>query len=208
MAPSSDIKFIQYGWDRASLEEFLSEKLGHAGYGGIDIQKMTGSTKITLYVERPGVVIGRGGESIKELQEILEKRFKLEKPEIEVLELQNADLCAPIVAKRIASALERGISYRRIAHAFLRRVMAAGAKGVEIRISGKIAGERARSERFFQGYLSKTGEPAEKYVSKGQATAKLPPGIVGVKVRIMLPFPVEDLKKGAKKEGEGAQASS
>ena len=183
----SDLWFVGYGFTKAKLEEFLNQKLERAGYGGVDIQRTPAGTKLTLYVERPGIVIGKGGESIRELEEELQRRFQIEKPQIEVLELKNPDLCAPIIARRIAAAIERGVNIRRIGHAYLKRIMAAGARGVEIRITGKIAGDRARSERFFQGYLSKTGEPAEKYVSYGYAQALTKPGAVGVKVRIMLP---------------------
>jgi small subunit ribosomal protein S3 len=84
--------------------------------------------------------------------------------------------------------------------------MEAGARGVEIIISGRIAGERSRSERFYKGYLSKAGEPAEKLVSHGYAAAKLKPGIAGVKVNIMPPdVPLPDEIK-VKEETKPAEA--
>jgi small subunit ribosomal protein S3 len=187
MPSSSELWFVSYGFERAKLEEFLARKLERAGYGGVEIQRTPTGTKLTLYVERPGIVIGKGGESIRELEEVLQKTYGIEKPQVEVLELKNPDLCAPIMARRIASALERGVGIRRIGHVYMKRIMAAGARGVEIRISGKIAGERARRERFFQGYLSKAGEYSERFVSTGYAQAMLRPGVVGVKVKIMLP---------------------
>jgi len=207
MPSPSELWFVGYSFNKAKLEEFLSQKLERAGYGGVEIQRTPTGTKLTLYVERPGIVIGKGGESIRELEEELQRRFGIEKPQIEVLELKNPDLCAPIMARRIASAIERGVNIRRIGHAYLKRIMAAGARGVEIRISGKIAGERARSERFFQGYLSKTGEPAEKYVSYGYAQAMTKPGAIGVKVRIMLPEEPILLAKEKEVEGGGEAES-
>ncbi|MEM2282112.1 MAG: 30S ribosomal protein S3 [Candidatus Hadarchaeales archaeon] len=208
MPSSSELWFIKYGFNKAKVEEFLAEKLGRAGYGGMDVQQTPTGTKITLYVERPGMVIGKGGESIKELTETLEKEYGVRAPEIEVLEM-NPDLCAPILARRIASALEKGVSVRRLGHAYVKRVMAAGARGVEIRISGKIAGERARSERFFQGYLSKSGEHSEKFVSTGYAQALIKPGAVGVKVKVMLPEGIDLKALGRKKEvSESGEAES
>jgi small subunit ribosomal protein S3 len=180
-------RFIDMGLKHVGLERFLEQALGRAGYGGVDIRRLPIGTRITLYVERPGMVIGRRGRSINLLTEELEKRFGLENPQVEVVEIGQPELCAPIMAKRIAFALERGINIRRVGYRMLRRIMEAGARGVEIVIGGKIAGERKKRIRFYEGYLSKTGEPAEKHLSYGYAAAKLRPGIIGVKVKIMPP---------------------
>jgi len=179
--------FIKLGLKRVELDEFLARELERAGYGGADIRRIPTGTRVALYVERPGMVIGRKGKSIKHLTDELAQKFGLENPQVEVVELTKSELCAPIMAKRIAFALERGISARRVGHTTLRRVMNAGARGAEVTISGRIAGERTRTQRFYQGYLSKAGEPAEKLVSHGYAAAKLKPGIAGVKVLIMPP---------------------
>jgi len=191
--------FIKLGLKRMGLEEFLARELERAGYGGADIRRIPTGTRVALYVERPGMVIGRKGKSIKHLTDELAQKFGLENPQVEVVELTKSELCAPIMAKRIAFALERGISARRVGHTTLRRVMNAGARGAEVTISGRIAGERTRTQRFYQGYLSKAGEPAEKLVSHGYAAAKLKPGIAGVKVLIMppdVPLP-DDIKIAA-----------
>jgi len=179
--------FIKLGLKRVELDEFLAQELERAGYGGADIRRIPTGTRVALYVERPGMVIGRKGKSIKHLTDELAQKFGLENPQVEVVELKKPELCAPIMAKRIAFALERGISARRVGHTALRRVMGAGARGAEITISGRIAGERTRTQRFYQGYLSKAGEPAKELVSHGFAAAKLKPGIAGVKVSIMSP---------------------
>lgn len=179
--------FVKRGYKMAELEEFLEKELERAGYGGVEIKPIPTGTRVVLYVERPGMVIGRKGRSIKQLTDELAQKYGLENPQIEVVEIKVPELCAPIMAKRIAFALERGINFRRIGHTALRRIMRAGARGAEIVLSGKLSGERARSERFYEGYLKKAGEPATKFVSYGYAVAKLKPGIVGVKVRIMPP---------------------
>lgn len=179
--------FIKLGLKRMEIEEFLEKELGRAGYSGVTIRKIPTGTRVTLHVERPGMVIGRKGKSIKHLTDELSQRFGLENPQVEVLELPKPELSGQVMAKRIAFALERGVNPRRIGYSTLRRIMNAGAKGVEIVISGRIAGERSRSLRFYQGHLSKAGEPAEKIVSSGYAVAILKPGVAGVKVRIMPP---------------------
>ncbi|MEM3402175.1 MAG: hypothetical protein QXH08_02985, partial [Candidatus Hadarchaeales archaeon] len=100
-------------------------------------------------------------------------------------------------------ALERGIKVRRIGYQMMKRIMDAGARGVEIIIGGKIAGERKKSLRFYTGYLSKSGEAATYLISSGYAAANLKPGTVGVKVRIMLPdIPTPDEIKVEKPKEE------
>jgi len=193
--------FIKLGLKHMELEEFLERELERAGYGGADIRRIPTGTRVALYVERPGIVIGRKGKSIKHLTDELAQKFGLENPQIEVVELTKPELYAPIMAKRIAFGLERGINARRSGYTAIRRIMNAGARGAEIVISGRIAGERTRSQRFYRGYLSKSGEPTEKLVSHGYAAAKLKPGIAGVKVLIMPPdVPLPDEIKIAAEE--------
>lgn len=179
--------FIKQGIKRVELETFLETELARAGYGGVDIKRILTGTRVTIYVERPGMVIGRKGKSIKQLTDDLEQKFGLEKPQVEVVEIPKPQLSGPIMAKHIAFTLERGLGVRRVGQSMVRTIIGAGARGVEIIISGRIAGERSRSSRFYEGYLSKAGEPVKSLVSHGQAVAKLKAGIVGVKVNIMPP---------------------
>jgi len=200
---------IKQGMKRTSLEAFLEKELERAGYGGVEIKRVPMGTRIALYVERPGIVIGRKGRSIKDLTDVLEKEYGIEHPQVEVVEIKTPELSAPVMAKRLAFMLERGINFRRAGHIILRRIMHAGARGAEIVISGKISGERHRSDRFYDGYLKKAGEPALKLVSYGFAVAKLKPGVLGVKVRIMPPgvrLPDEIKFKEEKAEPKPAEA--
>jgi small subunit ribosomal protein S3 len=77
--------------------------------------------------------------------------------------------------------------FRKTAHSAIRRVMGSGAKGVAIIVSGKLSGERSRTEKFMDGYMKHCGEPAEALVNKSHQLAKLKLGIVGVTVKIMRP---------------------
>lgn len=202
--------FIKRGLKRVKLETFLEKELERVGYGGVYTQRIPTGTRVALYVERPGMVIGREGKSIKRLTEELEKRFGMENPQIEVVEIEKPELSGPIMAKRIAFALERGIKARRVGRSTVRRIMAAGARGVEIIISGRIAGERSRRERFYDGFISKSGEPAEKLVSHGFAVAKLKPGVAGIKVNIMppdVPLPDDIIFKKEAKPAEAVTAT-
>lgn len=187
-----DKLFVKRAMDFAGLNEYLEKELEHAGYAGVSMSRVPTGTRITLYVERPGAVIGKKGKSVQELTDELTKRFKVENPQVEVVGIEKPELSAPIMAKRIAFALERGAHFRSLGYTFMNRIMEAGARGVEIVISGKLGGERAKRMRFYRGYLSKAGDPAHRLVSYGYAYAKLKPGVVGVKVRIMPPVPTPD----------------
>lgn len=182
--------FIIESIKRTEIDEFLQRKLERAGYGGVSISKTPLGTHIVVYAMRPGLVIGRGGETIRELASVLEEKFKVPNPQISVSEIEIPELNAYVVASRVASALERGVHFRRAGFWSLNQVMEAGALGAEIVISGKLRTERARYEKFKAGYLVKCGEPSIKYMQKAEVHVQLKPGIFGVRVRIMPPTAV------------------
>jgi small subunit ribosomal protein S3 len=179
--------FVTESLKRTEIDEFLQRKLERAGYGGVTISKTPLGTHIVIYAMRPGMVIGRGGETIRELAATLEETFKVPNPQISVSEIEIPELNAFVVASKIASALQRGVHFRRAGFWALNQVMEAGALGAEIRISGKLRTERARYEKFRAGYLPKCGEPPLKYQRKAEMHVQMKPGIFGVKVRIMPP---------------------
>lgn len=179
--------FIEESVKKAKIDEFLRNEFERAGYGGVDITKTPLGTHIVIYTMRPGMVIGRGGETIKKLAEQLEEKFQLPNPQISVAEIEIPELNAYVIAARVASALKRGVHYRRSGFWALNRVMEAGALGAEIIISGKLRSDRARYEKFRAGYLPKSGEPVIKYMRKAELHVQLKPGVLGVKVRIMPP---------------------
>jgi small subunit ribosomal protein S3 len=111
----------------------------------------------------------------------------MENPQIEVEEIEKPELNANVMASKLADSLEKGVNFRRAAYGTLRRMMEAGARGVEIVISGKITGGRSRSLRFADGYLKKCGAPAIEQVDTGYAVAKRKMGVFGVNVKIMPP---------------------
>ncbi|MCS4541588.1 MAG: 30S ribosomal protein S3 [Euryarchaeota archaeon] len=186
----AELHFISENIKRLRINEFLLSELRRSGYGGMEIQRTPLGTRIAIYAERPGMVIGGRGKQIKRLTKVLEEEFKIENPQLEVREVEVPELNAMIMAQRIASALERGMHFRRVSYTALKRIMDAGAKGAEIIISGKISGERARYEKFREGHIRKCGEAAENFVLEADVQANLKPGIVGVVVRIMPPYAV------------------
>ena len=180
-------RFITESMKRVEIDEFLQKKLERAGYGGINLSKTPLGTHVVVYAMRPGLVIGRGGETIRELATVLEQNFKVTNPQISVSEIEVPEMNAYVVATRVASALERGVHFRRAAFWALNQVMDAGALGVEIVISGKLRTERARFEKFRAGYFPRCGEPALRYMHKAEVHVQLKPGIIGVRVKLMPP---------------------
>jgi small subunit ribosomal protein S3 len=168
------------------LDEYLKETLRETGYGGVDIQKTPIGTRITLYVTRPGLVIGRKGSGIKDLTSKLEQRFGLNNPQISVMEIEIPELNPQIMANRIAQLVERGTAFRRASMWTINTVIAAGAMGVEITIAGKLRSERAHFEKHSSGVIPKSGNAADKIVKLGITDVLTKMGLMGIQLRIAL----------------------
>ena len=179
--------FVTEGLKRTRIDEYLERELERAGYGGMEIQVTPLGTMVVVYAERPGMVIGRGGKTVRSITQNLKTGYGLENPQVEVKEVEIPELNPKIMAHKIAAMLQRGMHFRRVAYTALRRIMGAGAQGVEVTISGKIRGSRSACAKFSDGYIKKCGEPATRFVRQGFATVQLKPGVLGINVRIMPP---------------------
>ena len=211
-------KFIAKGTRKMELEDYLEKSLSGADYSHSVIKRTPLSTRIMIYAGRPGMVIGRSGAKIKELTEVISKRFEVSNPQIEVGNIEGAHLDAVVIAKQIAYSLERGTKYRRVVNIMLKNIMSAGALGVEVCLAGKVSGARKRTEKFMRGNLKKSGHSRDICTNYGQTTANLRPGVIGIKVRIMhslpdvllvekrlkaiLEKPVEEEEKAAPEKGK------
>jgi small subunit ribosomal protein S3 len=186
--------FINEGIKEAQLESFLREKFDKAGYSHADIQRTPLGTRIIVYAEKPGLVVGKAGRRIEEITQEIKERFDLENPMLDVKEVENPFLDAQIVASKIAKAIEKGGFYKKVANYYMDKIMEAGAIGVEIRIGGKLGGERARFQTFRQGYIKHSGYYADTLVQTGFVTALVKLGMIGVRVKILTEIP-EDLNE-------------
>jgi small subunit ribosomal protein S3 len=182
-------EFIEKGARKVKLHEYLQDELEGAGYSHADIVRTPTSTKIVIHAQRPGLVIGRGGSRIKELTKKTERVFDFENPQIEVNEIENADADAQIVAQSMADWLEKGGQAKRVGYTYLRRVKEAGVLGAEIEVSGKLSGNRGRTEKFSFGYVKRCGNTSKENVDIGYKLARTKPGAIGVKVRLMKEMP-------------------
>lgn len=179
-------KFIESKKQEFEINEYIKKKFGKGNVGDIKIERTPVGEKIIIFTTRPGIVIGKKGESINEINDILRKKFHLENPQIEVAEIIEPLFNAQSVADDIALSLERfgPLGFKIVAYRMLERIMRSGALGVEIVLGGKLPSERAKTWRFAQGYMKKTGEN-KGIVNIAKATANTTPGTVGVKVSIV-----------------------
>ncbi|MBI4895769.1 MAG: 30S ribosomal protein S3 [Candidatus Aenigmarchaeota archaeon] len=178
--------FIKKMKEQVFMKEFIREYFADSRCGEIEIQYTPIGTRIIVFTTSPGLVIGAGGERIRELSEKLTKDYGIENPQIDVQKIQEPDLDPHIVANGIAGGLENRVNFKRLGKYYLERIMNAGAIGVEIIIKGKLGGEKARKERFVAGYIKKSGEPKEKDVVFGRSIARPALGAVAVNVSIMI----------------------
>ncbi len=180
-------KFIEEGLRRSQMNEYFIHELERAGYGGMEINRTPLGTHITIYAEKPGMIIGKSGKTIRRVTRELDTIFNLDNPQLDVQEIEIPELNAQIMAQRLAMALERGWYFRKAGQSTLQHIMDAGALGCEIILAGKLTGPRSRTEKFLAGYIKHCGKPAEELVDKGYAVAKRKLGIIGVKVLIVPP---------------------
>lgn len=181
-------RFVQVRKDEYNIKEFVKRTFGKGKISTVRIEYAPVGERIIVSTHKPGMVIGKRGEKIARLTEILKKKFKMENPHVEISEITKPDFDAQLVADEIALSLERfgGVRFKAVAYKMLMRIKSAGAAGAEFRISGKLPADRARSWRFAFGYLKKTGDSA-KVVDKAQSIAHTKKGVVGIKVSILSP---------------------
>jgi small subunit ribosomal protein S3 len=172
------------------IKEHMSDVVGKSGYSHTDIQKTPLGEKVVVYTSKPGLIVGSKGKGIKELTAVLKNKFGLENPQIEVSEIDRPFLNPKSVAKDIVSSFERfgPRRFKFTGYKMLELIMAAGAQGAEIVITGRgIPSTRSKSWRFSAGHLKKSGNVSENLVSRGYAIAHLKSGAIGVKVMILTP---------------------
>ena len=173
--------------ERHLVKEFLMKNTKRSGFGGLDIKRTPNGTEVTVHAERPGLVIGRKGKIIKELEGRLKSEFDLFEPQLKVEEIKSSEstLNAQVMAEKIASALERGWYYRRAGNSAAENIMSAGARGVIVTVAGKLTGSRNRTQKFIMGHVKYCGETALQHMDKGYAVAVRKLGTIGVTVEIM-----------------------
>ncbi len=179
--------FIKDVSRRLEIDELLQRDLKRAGYSRVELTKSPVGTRVVIYAAKPGMVIGRRGQSIKDLTKLLETKFGIENAQLSVATIDVPEQDPKVIANQIAQALQRGVHFRRAAYWAIQRVMESQALGVEIVIRGKLTTERSRFEKFRAGYLPRVGDPVLKSVKVAVTDVQLKQGLFGINVRILPP---------------------
>jgi small subunit ribosomal protein S3 len=182
-------RFIDQKVKDYKVKDYINNRLGKQGYSRCEITKTPLGMKVIIYTSKPGLIVGRGGENIKSLTEVMRTKFKMQSPQIEVREVENPELDANIMAGRVAFQLTRfGVSrFKSIGYRTLQRIILAGATGAEILMAGKVPGKRSKTWRFYGGSLPKCGHISDTEVQIAIQSIKLKSGVVGITVKILPP---------------------
>lgn len=196
-------RYKQLLFQDAKLREILYAKLKPAGLADVEIERSINKVKVTLHVSRPGVVIGRGGSGLEDLKRNIEKYILTDpghpdpyerkqkvsqganrsKVEVAVEPVKEPNLNAYLVGNNIADQLIKRMPYKRVCNMAIERAMTSGAKGIKIRLAGRINGaEIHRREKFQAGSVPlSTIREAVDYAIVPALTKS---GYIGVKVWI------------------------
>ena len=163
------------------IRKFIKDKYYAYGVSKIILERAQGNVSINIHTSKPGMIIGLKGAGIEELKKQLVKVVPGKQFHINILEVKRPDMDATLVAEGIAAQLEKRSSFRRTMKQSMGRVMRSGAKGVKIKVSGRLDGaEIARSEAYHEGSIPLQTLRAD--IDYGVATARTTFGAIGIKV--------------------------
>ena len=165
-----------------NIRKYLKSTLYAAGIAKIEIERDNAKVKINIHCSRPGVVIGKGGQEIEKLRQLVESKLG-KTVALNIVEIRSPDLNAQLVAENIAAQLEKRISFRRAMKQAMQRATRLGAKGIKVSCGGRLGGaEIARSESYHEGTIPLQTLRAD--IDYGFAEAATTYGRIGVKVWI------------------------
>jgi small subunit ribosomal protein S3 len=169
------------------VQEFVSETLKRVGHAKTEVVKTPVGEKIVVHASRPGLIVGSKGANIKKLTKVLKTKFKFDNPQVDIQEVPHPSVNATLVAENIAYQLEKYGSqrFKAVGYQAMEGAIKGGALGIEIVMSGKIPSARAKTWRFYLGYLKKSGDIAVSQVDTAYMQASLKSGIIGIQVRIL-----------------------
>ena len=183
-----------------NVRNFIKKSLYAAGVPRIEIERFNDKVRIHIHCAKPGIVIGRQGAEIEKLREKLAKMMNMNKDRVyvNIVEVKQPDMDSQLVSEKIALDLENRVSFRRAMKQSIGRTMRLGAKGIKVKVSGRLAGaEIARSESYHEGTIPLQTIRAD--IDYGFAEADTTYGKLGVKVWIY---------KGEVLKGDAAKAAA
>ena len=159
------------------------------GYAGVEVRVTPIRTEIIIKATKTQDVLGEKGQRIRELTSVIQKRFNFADGALEMFaeRVSNRGLCAQTQAESLKFKLLGGLAVRKACYGVLRFVMESGAKGCAVAVSGKVRGQRAKTMKYNDGYMIKSGHAAKEYIDFAYRHLLMKQGILGVKVTIMFP---------------------
>ena len=186
-----------------SLRKHIFKTLSHAGISKVEIERSANRVRVNIHTARPGIIIGKKGLEVDRLKEELQKVMSGKQVNLNIKEVRRAELDAPLIAQNIALQLEKRVSFRRAMKKSVISALRFGAKGIKIRVSGRLGGaEIARSEWYREGRVPLHTLRAD--IDYGTARSSTTFGIIGVKVWIYKGdiLPVKEAEKPRKSAGK------
>ncbi len=175
--------YAENALEDVKIRQFIKKKLASAELGRVEIEKAGENVRVILHSARPGVVIGKKGQEIELIRKDLAQLLKRETVDVSVQEIKTPELAARRVAQDIADQLEKRASFKKVMKKAVDAAMRAGAKGVKIRVAGRLGGAEIAREEF----VRKGSTPLQTIRSNidyATAEALTTYGIIGVKVWI------------------------
>lgn len=180
-------KLVADGVFFAELNEFFSRELAEHGYAGVEVRKTPAKLEVIVKASNTQGVLGEQGRRIHELTSMITKRFKLSPEGIIIYaeRVEERGLSAAVQAEALKAKLLSGLPIRRAAYGVLRFAMGAGAKGVEVVVSGKLRAARAKSQKYADGFMIHSGQPANDFIDIAIRHVLMRQGVLGIKIKIM-----------------------
>lgn len=180
-------KLVADGVFYAELNEFFTRELAEQGYAGVEVRTTPTKSEIIVKASNTQGVLGEQGRRIHELTSLITKRFKLPADGIVIYaeRVEERALSAAVQAEALKAKLLSGLPIRRAAYGVLRFSMGAGAKGVEVVVSGKLRAARAKSQKYMDGFMIHSGQPTRDFIDTAVRHVLMRQGVLGIKVKIM-----------------------
>jgi len=186
-----------------ALRKHIFKTLAHAGISKVEIERSANRVRVNIHTARPGIIIGKKGLEVDRLKEELQKVMSGKQVNLNIKEVRRAELDAPLIAQNIALQLKKRVSFRRAMKKSVISALRFGAKGIKIRVSGRLGGaEIARSEWYREGRVPLHTLRAD--IDYGTARSSTTFGIIGVKVWIYKGdiLPVKEAEKPRESAGK------
>lgn len=182
-------KYLRDCIAEAELHEFFSRELGDAGYASCELRRTSKGVEITVQVADQDIAQGENHYRAHQLESIVAQRLglDLENVTIWVEKIFKRGLSAEVMVDNLRAKLEEAIPLRRAAYSVIKSVMRVGAVGCEVVIAGKLRAQRAKAQKFKEGYLLATGHPKHVFVSEATRHIKMRQGVIGITVKIYNP---------------------